>query len=220
MKNIISITVMVMLFALNATAQNINWKSFKENQNHIAAVNIGFDNSFSAGIGYGYKLKTKQPIVFNAEYSMPFGNNLVDDFKTKLGGQMEVVRIKNFAAAIKAHGIFRRYHSGLVTMSNFGSEFAANIGYYKTRWYAAGEFGFDKAIVTNIKNSSLMKDMYPAVRDGWYIPTGGNFFYGIQGGYSFGSNDLNLKIGKTVTQDFKTTAMLPVYLQLGFNRRF
>jgi hypothetical protein len=85
---------------------------------------------------------------------------------------------------------------------------------------AAAEFGFDKAITTQVKHSALTKERFPEAKDGWYVPTGGNFFYGIQGGYSFESYDINLKIGKTVTQDLKTTAMIPFYFQLGLNRKF
>ncbi|HEY0680196.1 MAG TPA: hypothetical protein VGD17_18050, partial [Chitinophagaceae bacterium] len=70
---------------------------------------------------------------------------------------------------------------------------------------------------THIKHSSLMKQYNPDVQTGWYIPTGGNFFYGLQGGYSFGRNDLFAKVGKTVTQDLKTRAMVPYYFQVGWN---
>ena len=102
-------------------------------------------------------------------------------------------------------------------MINFGSEFTATAGFYKNKWYAAGELSFDKAIVTHIKHSDLMKQYNPDVQSGWYIPTGGNFLYGLQGGYSFKRNDVYAKIGKTVSQDFKTTSMVPFYFQLGWN---
>lgn len=87
-------------------------------------------------------------------------------------------------------------------------------------WHLAGELGFDKAITTQIKHGSLMKEYYPGIQDGWYIPTGGNFFYGIQSGIAFKNTDTCLKAGKTVTQDFKNTATLPFYFQLGVNRKF
>ena len=65
-----------------------------------------------------------------------------------------------------------------------------------------------------------MRENNPSVRDGWYVPTGGNFFYGIQSGVSFGRNDLHVSVGKSVTQDFKTTPAPPLYFQIGYNRRF
>ena len=65
-----------------------------------------------------------------------------------------------------------------------------------------------------------MKRNYPAIVDGWYVPTGGNFNYGIISGYTFKNNEVYIKTGKIVTQDFKATPTLPLYLQLGYNRRF
>ncbi len=47
--------------------------------------------------------------------------------------------------------------------------------------------------------------------------TGGNFYYGIQAGFSQKKFDIYLNVGKTVSQDFKTNPTIPVYAQLGFN---
>jgi hypothetical protein len=220
-KTIKNTIIAIALMTCNAaSAQNINWKSFSENQKQLFNVNAGYDYSFGYGFSYGLKLKTKLPLLISIDYSAPFGENLFDDFKTKLGGQMEAFRKNNFSVSIKAYGIFRRHETSLVRLINFGSEFSAVAGYYKEKWYVAGEFGFDKAIITQIKNSPILKEYYPGIQDGWYIPTGGNFFYGLQAGYSFGKSDVSIKIGKTITQDFKTTAAMPVYLQLGLSRRF
>lgn len=221
MKKIIINSIIIFFFTISVLkAQNINWESFKETQNNVAYVNAGFDYGFIIDIGYGYKLKTKKPVLLNIDYSFPFGNVLFDDFKTKLGGQFEIAKVKNFFSTIKVYGIFRRYQNSLATLADFGSEFTALIGYNKPKWYVAAELGFDKAISTHIKNSALMKENFPGIQDGWYMSTGGNFFYGILSGFSFKNNDLNIRIGKTITQDFSTTSSFPIYLLIGFNRRF
>ena len=201
-------------------AQNINWRGLHAEQIHLINLNVGWDYGSTIGIGYGYKLKTAIPIVLNVDFSLPFGSRLLDDFKVKVGGQAELLRRGNFSATVKAYGIFRRYQNVLARLLNFGSEFSGVCGYFQPAWYAAAEFGFDKAITTHIKNSARMREDFPEVRDGWYIPTGGNFFYGIQAGYSFERYDVYLKFGKTVTQDLKTTALIPFYLQLGLNSKF
>jgi hypothetical protein len=187
---------------------------------HLINLNIGWDYGSTIGIGYGYKLRTDLPVVLNVDFSLPFGSKVLDDFKVKLGGQVELVRQGNFSATVKAYAIFRRYQNIMARLLNFGSEFSGVCGYYRPNWYAAAEFGFDKAITTHIKNSAQMREYFLEVKDGWYIPTAGNFFYGIQGGYSFNRYDVYLKIGKTVTQDLKTAAMIPFYLQLGLNSKF
>ena len=204
----------------SAAAQNINWRSLQPGQKHIINLNAALDNSTSIGIGYGYHFNTKMPLVLSAQYSMPFGNNVFDDFKTKLGAQLNVLELQNVLVTLHAYGIIRRYENSLASMFNFGSEFATTVGYYKKTWWIAGDFGFDKAIVTNIKHSEIMKEYNPGIQSGWYIPTGGNFIYGLQGGYSFSKSDVSLKISSTMAQDFNTKPMVPYYAQVGWNWRF
>ena len=214
------IILSILMISKTSSAQQVNWRNLDNNKPHIVNVNMGWDYSTVAGIGYGQKLKTTLPLVLNIEYLFPFGNNMFDDFKTKFGGQAEVLHMESFSVSVKVYGVFRRYENDLVRLVDFGSEFSTNFGYYKLNWYVAGDVGFDKAIATNIKNSNEMKSIYPNVQDGWYVPTGGNFNFGIVSGYSFNSNDLYLKIGVTVTEDFKTRPTVPYSLQIGYNRRF
>jgi hypothetical protein len=220
MKSIRNIITLIILFSsVTAFGQTLNWRTI-ENQKHIANINASYDYGATAGLSYGYKVKIKIPVVFGAEVSIPFGNKILDDFKTKVGVQAEVYHAGNFSAIIKANGVFRQSTTAFVRMDNFGSEFLLTAGHFKSSWHIAADFGFDKAITTHIKNSSLMREYYPAVQDGWYIPTGGNFMYGIQGGVALNNYDVYLKIGKTLTQDFKTTPLIPYYLHLGINARF
>ena len=108
-----------------------------------------------------------------------------------------------------------------VRLVNFGSDMSGIVGYYRPKWFVAGEFGFDKAIVTHFRHSKAYKDQYPGVVDGWYEPaTGGNLYYGLQAGFSFRKQDIFLRAGKILTQDYKTTPMVPIYGQLGYNIKF
>ncbi|TAE89025.1 MAG: hypothetical protein EAY81_02520 [Bacteroidetes bacterium] len=201
-------------------SQTLNWK-LSDSTNHILNANVGLDYSVSYAIGYGYKLNTKLPIVLNANFSLPSGENLLDDFKTKIGGQICLVNKSNFVGAVSLFGIYRKYQTGLVRIQNFGSDIKGTFGYYKKSWFIATEIGFDKAIVTHFKHTQKYKDeIYADVVDGWYeASTGGNFYYGLQGGYSFKKLDMTINIGKVVSQDFKTAPFLPFYLNLGVNYR-
>lgn len=201
-------------------SQTINWESLHSEQKHIINVNAGADYGLTVGAGYGYQLKSKIPIVLNLEHSVPSGKNLPDDFKTKIGGYIRLYEINNFQFSAKVQGVFRRFENSFAHLTNFGSDMAGIAGYYKPKWFVAGEAGFDKAIVTHFKHTKAYKEIFPDVKDGWYEPaTGGNFYYGLQTGFSFGRNDIYLKGGKVVTQDFSTSPMLPYYLQLGYNIR-
>lgn len=225
MKNIKTVLLLCILFSLakNTNGQTINWANLKSEENHIVNINAaGWDYAFAFGAGYGYKLNTKLPIVLNIDYSFPSGKNMIDDFKTKIGGKIRVCQLKNFQLSANIYAVFRRYENPLVRLINFGSDMSGVVGYYRPKWFVAGEVGFDKAIVTHFKHSQSFKDnIYANVKDGWYEPaTGGNFYYGIQTGFSFKRHDIYLKVGKVVTQDFKTTPLIPYYAQLGYNFKF
>ena len=214
----IAITLFLLCSFNSIFSQNINWENLKNEEKHILNVNAGWEYSLVFGIGYGYKLDTKIPIIIEASYSFPSGETIFDDFKTKIGGRINIYQINNFRFNTSIHGSYRRTENPLVVLQNFGCEVSNNIGYYKPKWFVAGEFGFDKAIVTHFKHSDIYKEVYPDVKNGWYEPsTGGNFNYGIQGGYSFNRSDITLRLGKVITQDFENSPLIPFYAQLGYN---
>lgn len=223
MKNIKRIVILAVTLILSkqVISQTLNWASSNPQQKRIATVFAGWDYGIVGGVSYGYLLKTKIPIYVSGEYSFPAGKKLVDDFKTKLGVQMRLCRMKNFCFSTKINGVFRKYENPLVRLVNFGSDVTGIIGYYKPKWFIGVEFGFDKAIVTHFKHSATFKEIYPEVIDGWYEPaTGGNVYYGLQTGVSIGRADVTLKAGRVITQDFKTIPFVPYHAQLGFNLRF
>lgn len=202
-------------------SQSINWDNFPDDQQHIVHLNAGMEYGLVFGAGYGYKLETKMPIVLNLEYSFPAGKKLMDDFKAKMGAQFRLVQIGNVQFSTEIQGVFRRYQSSYVRLLNFGSDLSGVIGYYKPGWFVAGEVGFDKAIVTHFAHGENARENFPLIKGGWYqTATGGNFYYGLQTAYSLKQYDFNLKAGKLLTQDFKTSPLVPYYAFLGINRRF
>lgn len=218
---IITIAVFSLLNFTPIFSQTINWANLKNEEKNILNVNVGWGYSFVYGLGYGYKLKTKIPLLIEATYSFPSGGTIFDDFKTTIGGQVNFYRTQNFYFNAAIHGIYRRTENPLVVLQNFGCNLNTTIGYYKPNWFVAGEFGFDKAIVTHFNHSDSYKEVYPDVKNGWYEPTtGGNFNFGIQSGYSFKRSDLTLQFGKIMTQDFKTSPLIPFYTQLGYNYKW
>lgn len=215
------LVIVVLLGAFtNSFSQSINWKNLQKEERHIISAYAGWDYALVFEAAYGYQLKSKMPIVLTANYSFPSGEELVDDFKTRVGAQARIYQNKNFQLSAGLQGVYRRYESTLVRMQNYGAELTTVAGYYKSQWFIAGEVGFDKAIATHIRHTDgYRENIFSEVRDGWYASTGGNFIYGLQSGYSFKRHDVTFKIGKTVTQNFKTTPLIPYYLQLGYNFR-
>jgi hypothetical protein len=220
MKQVKIIIVAALFFCkpVVSISQTLNWASLKKDQKHILNINAGVEHGIIFGTGYGYRLKSRVPIILNAEYSFPSGKNLFDDFKTKIGGQVKFYQAGNFHFSGKFYSVFRRYESEFVRLLNFGSDLSTTAGYYRLKWFVAGEAGFDKAIISHFKHTASYKVLYPGAKDGWYEPaSGGNFYYGVQTGYSFKQSDIYLKLGKIINQDFQTQPLIPFSVQLGFN---
>lgn len=212
--------ILFLFFETTATAQDMNWRNFGFGKKHILNLHTGLDHGLNYGIGYGFRIQTKMPIILNLIHSMPFGEQVLDDFKTKIGVQAEVFHSKHFSTTLKLYGITRRYQNPFARFIAFGSETSIVSGYYNKKWYVAGEFGFDKSIVTHVKHSTLMREYNPDLIGGWFIPSGGNFNCGIQSGYSINKNDFTIKFGLVVQQDFKTSPLIPFYAQIGYNKKF
>ena len=210
--------LLVILTAFSVKSQTLNWSALKTKEKHILNANIGAEYGVIFGLGYGYHLNTELfPVVIGAELSVPSGNQLFDDFKTKAGANIRWLKIKDFQLSAKVQGVFRRFENENAGIANFGLDMAGAIGYYRPRWFVGGEAGFDKAIVTHFKHSEHYKEIYPEVKNGWYeSSTGGNFYYGIQGGYSFRNQEIWLRGGSIVSQDFKTKPQLPFFVQIGY----
>jgi hypothetical protein len=211
-----------LIFSIDSVnAQNINWAGLNEGNKNIITANFGYEYGLVYGLGYGRQFKSRLfPIVASLEYSFPSGKDIKDDFKIKGGVQIRWFEFHNFQFSINISGVFRRFENDFTHLDNFGSVVSGTAGYYRPKWFVAGEFGFDKAIVTNVKQSEAYKDQYPDAVSGWYVSTGGNYFYGLLAGLTLKNNDLNIRFGKMVTQDFKTTPLIPLFGQIGYNRNF
>ncbi len=221
MKKVLSILSVMTIFLCHSDAQTVNWAALRKTDRHIINVRTGLEHGLVYGIGYGYQVSNKGiPVLLNIEYSAPAGKELFDDFKIKTGGQVVLPAFNNFRFSVRAQGIFRRYGNELVNMLNFGSDISGALGYYRKKWFIATDVGFDKAIVTRFKHSEAYKNQYPLVSDGWYEPAaGGNFYYGVQLGFSAKHYDVYVRGGNILNQDFRSSPGLPVYGELGINMR-
>lgn len=218
--------ILAILFALlisvqKGFTQTVNWNNFQQTR-HLVFLETGWEHGLTYGVAYGYQPHLKIPMLLNGHVSIPSGDKLFDDIKVKMGAQVVLLNKSNLKGGITLNGVFRTYENPLVRLTNAGSEMKGTLGYFKPKWFVAGEVGFDKAIVTHFKHSESFKEnIFHDVQDGWYEPaTGGNFQYGIQTGFSRRKFDLTLRLGKVVAQDFKTTPLIPYYLALGLGFKF
>jgi len=197
-------------------AQSINWSSLNHDQKSITYLNFGYDFGITSQIGNAHKLNIDRPILLTADFSFPMGKSLIDDFKFRIGGQMAILKKNNFIFSAKLYGSLRRHETNLVRMVSFGSELAGLVGYYKSSWHLAGEFGFDKSIITHLEHDEEMRKNFPGIVDGWFLPSGGHFYFGLQGSKTLGDRfELSMRVGATKAQFRDEDAILPYYAQLG-----
>ncbi len=209
--------------AFTGQTQNINWRSIDEDQKHIVSVLLGLDFGTAVNLGYYRTLRLlDRPILVGGDFSFPAGADFMDDFKVRWGGQIEVFESNGISVTGKILANFRRLETTAVRMQSFGSEFAILSGYYKPKWHAGLEVGFDKAITTHLKHSDVMREfIYADVKDGWYVPTGGNWYFGLHGSKTIGrSFDVTFRSGVTNAEQDDENATIPMYLQFGANKRF
>lgn len=221
MKTYITIILFLVGISQSSIAQQLNWSTLETETKNIVHFNFGYDYSATAELGYSRLLNTSIPILLSTDISIPMGNILVDDLKYRVGGQIRFLNYGNFSASAKIMGSFRTFNNELVQIASFGAELSTTLGYYKPGWYLAGEVGFDKSIISNLKHKEVMKDNYPAINDGWYIPSGGNYFLGIQAGLSLKRQmNLGIRMGLTNAEKDHENAQLPGYAQIGISKRF
>ena len=221
MKKIITSVLLIMALATWSNAQTLNWRSINEDQKNMAYLNFGYDYAVSTQVGYARSINTFKPVVLSLDYSFPMGENLFDDFKLRAGGQIELFEHNGFSVSTGLRGNFKSYETQMVKISSFGTEISALAGYYKPTWHIAGEVGFDKSITSHLKHSEIMNDNYTEIEDGWYVPSGGYFYYGIQGSKTLTRQlELSLKAGLTNAERKDENAMLPYYAQIGIIFKF
>jgi hypothetical protein len=221
MNKLMCLLVGLLVLCCTSSAQSVNWKSFDGGRENALELGFGYDFGTAAQVGYTRIFHAFRPIAAGIGFSLPMGGDLLDDFKVMLGGQMEVVEIGGFSATVKIASVFRRQETALVRVAGFGSDVGLLAGYYRRSWCIAGELGFDKAIATHMQHTDVMRAVFPGIKDGWYVPTGGHYYYGIQGGATIGeSMAVSLRLGATRAQEHDENAVLPYYLQLGVGMRF
>lgn len=211
----------MLFFAPTATGQSINLSTSDPGSKHMAYLNFGYDYGLVTQFGYGYKIKTSVPLWAAIDFSRPMGGDVFDDLKTRVGVQYKITDFSNFALTARIHANYRAHQNEFVKMKSFGSEFSSLLGWYGSKWIAEAELGFDKAIITQLGHSDIFRENYSGVRDGWYIPAGGNWFYGFKCGRSIGNNALfSLELGATNAQGSDRNALIPRYLKFGFSKTF
>lgn len=201
--------------ATPALAQDVNLSTVEEGT-HVVTLTTGAEYGLVLGLGYAYGIEVAdQPIILGADASLQWAEVDASDFKLRAGALVPVLGYGKWKLATGATATVRGTDNPVSRMINVGADAQLLAGRYSKRWFAAAEVGFDWALATHIDHSDTYRmSVYADAKDGWYGNTGGTLRAGIQGGISFGGNDIILRAGRL------QGAMVPWYATIGYDRRF
>ncbi len=164
---------------------------------NFAYASVGFDPALIASAGY-----VRTVPVFGHAFELGGEAGVVAagwdarDFRARAQVRTSLLRLGVFRIVGSAAFVARGTENTLHRAFNFGSDFTGNAGLYTSRWFLAGEFGFDKAIITHLTHSDwYRRNVYADAKDGWYLTGGGTFHYGVTGGIALGPAEIALRAG-------------------------
>jgi hypothetical protein len=206
--------ILSLFVAYDAQAQ-WNVARFDANQNRTYS-SFGLDPALVSAVGYGRVVS-----LFDHQWQVTGEVGVVAakwdtrDFRTRLGTQTSLVRWGSFNVAGSATFITRGTTNAIYHGFNIGADMTGTFGWYRPRWFAGGEFGLDKAIITHVKHTDYYRRyFYPDAKDGWYLDAGGTYHYGVTSGLALGRTELVARAGFLRTERFKDQ-LPPMYASLG-----
>ena len=210
---------LVALFAGDAAAQ---WNAARlDGPSNRVYASFGLDPAFLPTVGYARALR-----LFGHRFQLAGDVGVVAadfdtrDFRARLDVFTSLLRWRSLRLTGSAAFITRGTENTIYRGLNFGSDLTGALGVYRPGWFVAGEFGFDKAIITHVTHSEWYRTyFYPGAKDGWYLTGGGTFHYGGTAGVAFGPTEVMARYGWRRTEHFGELTP-PMYASLGFGFGF
>ena len=182
---------------------------------------FGLDPAVVTSLGYGHVVGVSgHDFQLALDAGVAAAGMDTGDFRARLGMQTSLVSWGSLRATGSATFITRGTDNSIYRGLNFGSDFTGTLGAYRHGWFAAGEFGFDKSIVTHVTHSDWYRMyFYPDAKDGWYIDAGGTFHTGPTVGFTLGKVEVVGRFGWIWTEDWNDLAP-PMYASVGVGYGF
>jgi len=207
--------ILLAAFAARDAAAQANVARYGTDRNRVY-VSFGLDPAWVVSLGYGRVVPLLgHDVELISEVGVAAAHLDTHDFRARVGVQTSLVRWRSVNLTGAATFIARGTENSIYRGFNFGSDFTGTLGVYRHGWFAAGEFGFDKAIITHLSQSDWYRRyFYPGAKDGWYLDDGGTFHYGVAGGFALGRAALVGRVGWRRTEHFDQV-MPPMYASGG-----
>lgn len=207
------------LLAHDAAAQ-WNVARFDQEANHVYAT-FGLDPAFIPAVGYARTIRLfGHPMRLAGDVGIVAASMDTRDFRARLHAFASVAHWRSVHFTASAAFITRGTENSIYRGLNFGADLTGSLGVYRPAWFVAGEFGFDKAVITHVTHSDWYRTyFYADARDGWYLDAGGTFHYGLVGGVTVGRVELLARYGLMRTEDFNDVTP-PMYVGVGIGLGF
>lgn len=222
MKATMRIAMSVLLSVLVVQSAAAQWNtSAREGGRNRIYMTIGLDPAAITAVGYARVVPVMgHDFQVGTDVGIVAAKPDLRDFRVRMEIQSTVVTYQSLQLSGSAAFITRGTDNVIYRGLNFGADFTGTLGVYKPGWFAAAQFGKDKAIITHIRQSAYYRDnFYEDAKDGWYLDAGGTFHYGMAGGVTIGRTELLGRAGFRRTEDFNAITP-PFYGSLGLGFGF
>jgi hypothetical protein len=206
--------------ARGAAAQQWNVARFAEERNRVYTT-FGLDPALVGAVGYGRVVPLGgHDIQLSGDAGVVTARVDARDFRARLGAQTSAAHWRSVHLTGSATFITRGTSNAIYRGLNFGADVTGTLGVYRPRWFAAGELGKDKAIITHVTHTDWYRThYYPEARDGWYLDAGGTVHYGLAGGVALRRAEVVGRAGWLRTERLNELTP-PMYASVGVGLGF
>ncbi|HEX7071319.1 MAG TPA: hypothetical protein VF190_10950 [Rhodothermales bacterium] len=212
---ILLLSVLLSTLAFEKAAAQWNVAQYGSKSNSVYTT-FGLDPALVNSVGYARVIPVKGH-AFQAIGELGLATTNLDtrDYRVRLGIRTSVVHWKSLHLIGNATFLTRGTKNDIYRGFNFGADFTGEVGWYRPSWFAAAEFGKDKAVITHVTHTDWYRDnYYPDAKDGWYLDAGGTYHFGLAGGVTVLGADIVGRVGLRQTEQFNSINP-PLYASLG-----
>jgi len=176
---------------------------------------FGLDPAFIGSVGVSGVIPGRVKVQLGAEVGSVVAAFDLRDWRSRATARASLIQWGAFRLTTEDAVITRGTSNSIYTAFNLGASTTFTAGAYRRRWFLASEAGFDKSILTRIRNSDWYREYYYAdAKNGWYLTPGGTFHAGLTGGVTLGNIDITARAGKLRTERMNDLTP-PMYATIG-----
>ena len=229
MKNIkLILLILVLICVQNQSGYAQVFNIMEPGDQHVYfSLEIDPVQSFTAGYARSFEIELiNRCIVFSGDLKLPYLLLDTEHYLAKLSARVKIVNFTNWHILKRLSLLYGETENALYFANNVSLDETLLIGYFVPAslrgWHVSGEIGYTKFLYTDINHNEWYRNThFSEARSGWYSKTGGNFSFGINGGYKFKDTiETTLRLIMKRTEKFNAIEGPLFYGNLGVNFYF